>query len=86
MAQPPLVLDERGLAFEDGIEPRAFLTWEEIADVELRGFGFARRVVLTTRAPDDRELLIPAICHAGSPPEWTAGLIETFRQHALHRC
>jgi hypothetical protein len=28
---------------------------------------------------------IPGSCHVDAPVEWIAGLIETFRQRALHR-
>lgn len=85
MAGPPLLLDERGIAFDSGRAPRVVLGWEEIADVTLRGAFFGRRVILVLREPPERELRLPASCCGDGPPEWTAGLIETFRQHALHR-
>lgn len=81
----PLVLDERGLWYQDGLTGRMFVAWEELEDVTLRGGALARRVLLVIRDVERSEVVLPSICCADAPPEWTAGLIETFRQHALHR-
>ncbi len=82
----PLVLDERGLSFDDGLGPRSFVAWERVSDVALRKGTLARRVVVVAADGDrEQEYLLPPICYAGAPVEWTAGLIETFRHHAIHR-
>jgi len=82
---PPLVLDERGMAFDDGLRPRAFVPWEKIANVDLRASGFGRRVVVTLAGDEGVEVTLPSACYGGAPVEWIAGIIETFRQHAIHR-
>lgn len=80
----PLLLDERGITLDDGMGTRSFLAWEDVDEVGLRG-SFARRVVLVRREGDPEEVEVPRTAHAGAPPEWMAGLIETFRHRALHR-
>lgn len=82
---PPLVLDEQGLSYDDGLGPRSFLPWRRIVEVALRGGRLGRRIVVVVDDPERRELTLPAVCHGGAPPEWTAGLIETFRQQFLHQ-
>ncbi len=81
----PLVLDEAGLSFDDGLGPRSFLPWPDVTQVNVRGGRFGRRVVVTVGGAERKELTLPAACHGGAPPEWIAGLIETFRQRFLHK-
>jgi hypothetical protein len=80
----PLILDEHGMFYEDGLGPRSFLPWERVTEVALRSGLLGRRVVVHLDE-NGHDLTLPAVCHAGAPPEWTAGVIETFRQHHLHK-
>ncbi|MDH3285974.1 MAG: hypothetical protein OEQ13_14675 [Acidobacteriota bacterium] len=77
--RPPLVIDENGVAVDNGLGHSWSLSWREISRVRLRRGLFERRVVIELReAASSRK--IPRACHAGLPPEWLAGLLETFRE------
>jgi hypothetical protein len=77
--RPPLVLDEHGVRVDVGPGGRWELRWGEVARVRLDDGLFRRRVVLEVSGESDPRV-IPACCHGGLPPEWLAGLIETFRE------
>jgi hypothetical protein len=84
---PPLVLDEEGLAVNDGLGTRWSLNWHQVEAVGLRGRLLSRRVVLFLRRTGEMQpptITLPSICHGDAPAEWVAGMIETFRHHALH--
>ena len=83
-ACPPLVLDERGVSVDDGLGTAWRLRWDEIDAVLVARSPFGRRVLLRLRGEDGELRPVPAVCIGNAPPEWLAGLIETFRQHALH--
>ena len=83
--RPPLILDETGVSVDDGLGTAWRLRWDEV-DAVLVGRGpFGRRILLRIRRDASGDLRpIPPSCVGNAPPEWLAGLIETFRQHALH--
>lgn len=81
----PVVLDARGLAVDDGLGNSWFVTWEEIERVSLRR-GFLRRwVVIHLRSGEPPLRLVHPALHYGLPPQWLAGLIETFRSRFTGR-
>ncbi|RMF75471.1 MAG: hypothetical protein D6738_03655 [Acidobacteria bacterium] len=83
--RPPLILDEGGVSVDDGLGTAWRLRWDEVEAVLIARSPFGRRVLLRVRRdPDDALRPIPSACVGNAPPEWLAGLIETFRQHALH--
>lgn len=82
--RPPLVVDERGVAVDNGLGVRWRVPWEHIESVKIAHGWWRRRVALVLREPVGSALPIPNSCHVDAPAEWVAGLIETFRQRALH--
>lgn len=81
----PLVLDQEGLAVDDGLGTQWSLPWQEIERVQIDTSGLHRRVVLlVSNASGEGEVSLPRVCHGDAPAEWLAGLIETFRHQALH--
>ncbi len=85
LERAPLVLDERGLEVDDGLGTRWRLAWTDVADVRIARSLWGRRVVLEVRAPQGvMARVLPRLCQGDGPPEWTAGLIQTFRNRALH--
>lgn len=82
--RPPLVLDLDGLTVREANGDSWSLAWEQIEAVDIeRGF-FGRRVVLIVRGPEGEDRALPGLCCGDAPPEWIAGLIETFRRRGLH--
>ncbi len=77
---PPLVLDERGLAVDDGRGGRCRLEWTEVEGVHLVRKRWGARVVLDLLGEERPTLELPPACHGDAPPEWVAGMIETFRE------
>ncbi|MDQ7005928.1 MAG: hypothetical protein Q9Q40_01705 [Acidobacteriota bacterium] len=80
--RPPLVLDDEGLTVDDGLGEAWRLGWERIARVGVERVTGRRRVVLVLTGEPPRLVSLPAICHGDAPPEWLAGMIETFRVRA----
>jgi hypothetical protein len=83
--RPPLVVDERGVAVDNGLGTRWRLPWEQIESVTIARSLWRRRVELLLRDDPGSSVSIPGSCHVDAPVEWIAGLIETFRQRALHK-
>lgn len=84
-SRPPLVVDEKGVAVDNGLGTRWRLPWEQIESVTIGRSLLRRRVELILRDQPGASVSIPLSCHVDAPVEWIAGLIETFRQRALHR-
>ncbi len=79
---PPLLVDNDGVAVDDGLGESWHFRWDEIEAVTIEGGAWRRRVVLVLHGQETETISLPAICHGDAPPEWVAGLIETFREKA----
>ncbi|MFN7964404.1 MAG: hypothetical protein U0V87_01790 [Acidobacteriota bacterium] len=80
----PVVLDVSGLSVDDGLGHAWFLPWHQMERVMLRR-GFVRRwVVIRTRDGEPELRLVHPALHYGLPPQWLAGMIETFRDRFTH--
>ena len=77
--RPPLVLDGQGLAVDDGLGEAWRLSWDRIERVAIERVAGRRRVVLVLFGEPRRIVSLPPICCGDAPPEWLAGMIETFR-------
>jgi hypothetical protein len=78
-ARPPIVIDERGIAVDDGLLGRWHVSWDAVARVRLR-HGLIRSRVVIDVANGSRSRVIPPCCQGGLPPEWLAGVIEAMRE------
>ncbi len=81
-AGPPLVLDDDGLAVDDGLGESWRLGWQEIRGVVIERSMWRVRVVLQLEGETGGSISLPRVCLVDAPPEWVAGLIETFRERA----
>ncbi len=81
--RPPLVLDAHGLAVDDGLGESWRLRWDRIERVGLERVVGRRRVVLVLTGEPPHLISLPTICHGDAPPEWLAGMIETFRVRSV---
>lgn len=80
----PLVLDRQGIEVDDGLGSRWRLAWTDVEGVRVGRSLWGKRVVLDVRGASGSERVLPLICQGDGPPQWLAGIIETFRQQALH--
>ncbi len=81
----PVVLDVTGLSVDDGLGHAWFLPWHQMEQVMLRRGFWRRWVVIRTRNGEPELRLVHPALHYGLPPQWLAGMIETFRDRFTHR-
>lgn len=85
MSRAPLILDLHGLSVNDGTGDSWTVAWDKIDSIELRRGFWGRKIVVILSGPEGEERELPPLCYGDAPPEWTAGLIETFRRKGLHQ-
>jgi hypothetical protein len=81
----PVILDDRGLSVDNGLGEAWFIPWSDVERVMLRRGFFRRWVVVQTRVAISPLRSVSPDLFVGLPPQWLAGLIETFREHFQRR-
>lgn len=79
--RPFLVVDREGLKLDDSRGRPVRVTWDRLDAVRCPGSLRAAVVFVLRPGEEDglRELRLPAKRLGGAPPQWVAGMIETFR-------
>jgi hypothetical protein len=80
--RPFLVVDREGLGLDDPRGRPVRVAWDRLDAVRCPGRSLRAGVVLVLRPGGEdglRELRLPAKRLGGAPPQWVAGMIETFR-------
>jgi hypothetical protein len=79
--RPFLVVDREGLLLDDPRGRPVSVSWERLDSVRCPGSLRAGVILVLRPAEGDglRELRLPAKRLGGAPPQWVAGMIETFR-------